>query len=134
ERTQRALKKARIPEISSYLLDHPADWVFSAITVSIEDAGRIEFNPVSKGSDIGELKLPLDAEFTVNDGQHRVAGIAEALVQDKSLETQSVPVLIFPGADRVRSQQVFSDLNRTVQKTSRSLDILFDHRSPINRI
>ena len=33
-----------------------------------------------------------------------------------------------------RNQQMFSDLNRTVQKTSRSLDILYDHRDPMNRV
>ena len=31
-------------------------------------------------------------------------------------------------------QQVFSDLNRTVHKTSRSLDILYDHRDPLNSL
>ena len=30
--------------------------------------------------------------------------------------------------------QIFSDLNRTVHKTSKSLDILYDHRLPINQI
>lgn len=134
ERTQRALKASRIPEISSYILDHPEDWVFSSITISVEDIDRVEFQPGVLSEDIGLLTLPMDIEFTVNDGQHRVAGIAEALVHNEDLAKQNVPVLIFPGADRGRSQQIFSDLNRTVQKTSRSLDILFDHRSPINRI
>ncbi|HEV7944027.1 MAG TPA: DNA sulfur modification protein DndB [Solirubrobacteraceae bacterium] len=29
---------------------------------------------------------------------------------------------------------MFSDLNRTVHKTSRSLDILYDHRDPLNSL
>ena len=29
---------------------------------------------------------------------------------------------------------MFSDLNRTVQKTSRSIDILYDHRDPLNQV
>jgi DNA sulfur modification protein DndB len=133
ERTQRALNRKRVPEIAEYVLKHP-DYVFSSITVSIEDEGRIKFVPVEKASDIGTLVLPMDCEFTVNDGQHRVAGIAEAILQNKALERDSVSVVIFPGSDRRRSQQIFSDLNRTVQKTSRSLDILFDHRSIVNRL
>lgn len=131
ERTQRALKKNRIPEIADYILDHE-DYVFSSITVSI--SGDVEFEPVTAGSDIGMLKLPLGAEFTVNDGQHRVAGIAEALTHDVRLEKETISVVILPDEGRERSQQIFSDLNRTVHKTSKSLDILFDHRLPINGI
>lgn len=133
ERTQRALTHKRIPEIAGYVLEHP-DYVFSSLTVSIEDPDRVDFTPVAPGSDLGTLTLPLDLEFTVNDGQHRVAGIAEALAQDKHLEHDNISVVFFPGLSRPEAQQVFSDLNRTVQKTSRSLDILFDHRSPLNRV
>lgn len=131
ERTQRALKKNRIPEIAEYILEHE-DYVFSSITVSV--SGDVEFEPVVPEADIGTLKLPLGAEFTVNDGQHRVAGIAEALTHDPLLEEETISVVILPDEGRQRSQQIFSDLNRTVHKTSKSLDILFDHRLPINRI
>jgi DNA sulfur modification protein DndB len=133
ERTQRALNRKRIPEIADYITSH-RDYVFSSITVSIEDGGKIKFEPVEKGSDIGTLKLPMDCEFVVNDGQHRVAGMAEAILQNRALENDSISVVIFPGSNKWRSQQIFSDLNRTVQKTSRSLDILFDHRSLVNRL
>lgn len=43
-------------------------------------------------------------------------------------------MVLFPEENIERSQQMFSDLNRTVQKTSMSLDILYDHRDPMNRI
>jgi DNA sulfur modification protein DndB len=131
QKTQRALKKNRIPEIADYILDHE-DYVFSSITVSV--SGDLEFEPADEGADIGTLKLPLGVQFTVNDGQHRVAGIAEALTQDVGLRDNTISVVILPDGGRERSQQVFSDLNRTVHKTSRSLDILFDHRLPLNRI
>lgn len=133
ERTQRAIAHKRIPEIANYVLEHE-DYVFSSLTVSVEDADRVVFDPVTPGSDLGTLTLPLDLEFLVNDGQHRVAGIAEALAQDKHLEHDCISVVFLPGLSRAEAQQVFSDLNRTVQKTSRSLDILFDHRSTINRV
>ena len=35
-RAQRSLIRARIPEITQYILDHPRDYVFSAITASID--------------------------------------------------------------------------------------------------
>lgn len=134
ERTQRALKRQRVPEIADYIVEHRGDYVFNSIVASVEDESRVTFTPVDDNEDIGMLALPLDLEFTVNDGQHRTAGIAEALARAKELELDTIPVVVFTGVDRERAQQIFSDLNRTVQKTSRSLDILFDHRSPVNRI
>jgi len=131
-RSQRALKTKRIPEISSYILDHE-DYIFSAITVSVGSA-EVEFHPVDGSEDIGMLVLPLEATYVVNDGQHRVAGISEALRSDSSLARDTISVVVLPDGGLERSQQIFSDLNRTVHKTSKSLDILYDHRLPINRI
>lgn len=131
-RSQRALKTKRIPEISAYILDHD-DYIFSAITVSVGSA-EVEFHPVQGAEDIGVLVLPLEASYVVNDGQHRVAGISEALRSDSSLAKDTISVVVLPDGGLERSQQIFSDLNRTVHKTSKSLDILYDHRLPINRI
>src|SRR4051812_41345965 len=132
ERHQRALKKARIPEIAEYVLSND-DYLFSSITVSV-DADNLTFQPSNIDGNVGLLTLPMEAEWIVNDGQHRVAGIAEAMTQDSRLKTDSISVVILRDGGLQRSQQIFSDLNRTVQKTSKSLDILFDHRSPINRV
>ncbi len=131
-RAQRTLIAKRVPEIASYVLDHE-DYIFSSITVSV-DSDEVEFLPVHEGADIGNLVLPLEAKYVINDGQHRVAGISEALRQDPKLAEDTISVVVLPDGGLERSQQIFSDLNRTVRKTSKSLDILFDHRLPINRI
>ena len=131
-RSQRALNTKRVPEIASYVLDHD-DYIFSAITVSV-DSDEVEFTEVEEGADIGELILPLEAKYVINDGQHRVAGISEALRSDSRLAEDTISVVVLPDKGLERSQQIFSDLNRTVHKTSKSLDILFDHRLPINRV
>ena len=132
DRSQRELKTKRIPEIAAYITEHD-DYIFSAITVSV-DSDEVEFDPVAEGADIGELVLPLDAKYMINDGQHRVAGIKAALQSDPTLAQDTISVVVLPDGGLERSQQIFSDLNRTVHKTSKSLDILYDHRLPINRI
>ncbi|MFO1420299.1 MAG: DNA sulfur modification protein DndB, partial [Candidatus Competibacteraceae bacterium] len=43
-RAQRVLNKARIPEIADYILDNPDDYVFSALTVSIDS--EVTFEPL----------------------------------------------------------------------------------------
>ena len=131
ERTQRELKRKRVPEIARYILDHE-DYIFSAITVSVDSA--VDFTPVAEGADVGTVELPLEAKYVINDGQHRVAGIEEALKQDPELASDTISVVVLPDGGLERSQQIFSDLNRTVHRTSKSLDILFDHRLPINGI
>ena len=131
-RSQRGLNYKRIPEIANYVLEHE-DYIFSAITVSV-DSDELEFIPVQDGADVGSLVLPLEARYVINDGQHRVAGITEALRHDRRLAEDTISVVVLPDGGLERSQQIFSDLNRTVHKTSKSLDILFDHRLPINGI
>lgn len=131
-RSQRVLKTKRVPEIARYIIDHD-DYIFSSITVSV-DSDEVDFLEVQDGVDIGVLVLPLEAKYVINDGQHRVAGIQEALRSDPTLASDTISVVVLPDGGLERSQQIFSDLNRTVHKTSKSLDILYDHRLPINRI
>lgn len=131
-RDQRALVKRRIPEIADYIVENE-DYIFSSITVSV-DAANLVFHPSELDANVGLLDIPMEAEWIVNDGQHRVAGIAEALLKDPDRRYDHLSVVILPNGGLERNQQIFSDLNRTVQKTSKSLDILFDHRVPLNRI
>jgi DNA sulfur modification protein DndB len=132
DRHQRALKKNRVPEIADYIVNND-DYIFSSITVSV-DSDDLLFESSELDDNVGMLSLPMEAEWIVNDGQHRVAGIAEALKRDPDRKSDNLSVVILPDGGLERSQQVFSDLNRTVQKTSKSLDILFDHREPLNII
>lgn len=131
-RAQRTLSTKRVPEITRYILEHEDDWVFSSLTASFE--AEEDFLSSELDPNIGVLTVPLEAEFLINDGQHRRAAIEEALKVNKQLGDQTISVVFFPEEGIERNQQMFSDLNRTVQKTSRSLDILYDHRDPMNRI
>lgn len=64
--------------------------------------------------------------------QHRCAGIAEALKDNPNIGDHTISVLLFPYENKDRVQQMFSDLNRYGQKTSKSLDILYDKRDKIS--
>jgi DNA sulfur modification protein DndB len=75
-----------------------------------------------------------DANFVINDGQHRCAAIAAAIQQNPAVGEEAISVLLFPYENLPRVQQMFSDLNRFVAKTSKSLDILYDKRDTISRI
>ena len=76
----------------------------------------------------------MTTRLLINDGQHRREAIQRALEEDPTLGSQTISVVLFLAESLERNQQMFSDLNRTVQKTPRSLDILYDHRDPLNQI
>ncbi len=138
QRAQRVLNKQRVPAIRDYLLENPDSYVFSSITASYQLPDGVDpeelFEPFAEGADIGILNLPMEADLLINDGQHRRAGIAAALDEDPSIGEDTISVVLFPFEDNDRAQQMFSDLNRTAQSTTKSLNILYDHRDRVSNI
>ena len=126
-RAQRVLNKTRIPEISNYILDNPDDYIFSALTVSIDS--DVIFEPLPGQEKLGILKVPMEARFIINDGQHRRAAIIEALNQRPELAHETIAVVFFLDIGLDRCQQMFADLNRYAIRPSRSLGLLYDHRN-----
>jgi len=126
-RAQRTLNKGRIPEMAHYILDNPKDYVFSAITASIDS--EVVFEPIKGHDKLGTLKVPMDAKFIINDGQHRRAAILAALDQKPELAYETIAVVFFLDIGLERCQQMFADLNRYAIRPSRSLGLLYDHRN-----
>ena len=132
-RAQRVLNKARVPDIAKYILDNEDGYLFSSITASY--SCPVNFIPSAEDPDIGTLEMELDnLEFIINDGQHRCAAIAAALKENPALGKDKISVLLFETESLERLQQMFSDLNRFVQKTSKSLGILYDHRDSLSSL
>ena len=128
-RAQRILNKARIPEISRYILDNPDNYVFSAITASID--GDVRFTPLGQapGSEqVGLLHVAMSARFIINDGQHRRASIEQAMRDRPELADETIAVVFFLDRGLERCQQMFADLNRHAIRPSKSLGLLYDHR------
>lgn len=134
-RVQRVLNRGRIPAITRYLVENADDYVFSAVTASID--GEIEFQPFAeKGRlrNIGQLVVPMSAKFVVNDGQHRRAAIEEALKERPELGDETLAVVFFVDAGLRRSQQLFADLNTHAVRASSSIGILYDFRDPLSQV
>ncbi|WP_213421292.1 DNA sulfur modification protein DndB [Bhargavaea massiliensis] len=130
-RAQRILNKARIPELTNYIVENKEDYVFSSITASIDGEAIFEPYQSSPSHDIGQLKISMDARFLINDGQHRRAAIEEALKIAPELSDESISVVFYKDVDLKHAQQMFSDLNRHAVNTTSSIGILYDHRDEI---
>lgn len=133
-RAQRILNKARIPEMASYIVNNPKDYVFSSVTASID--GKFEFSPLDASFDdkIGNLKVSMDSRLLINDGQHRRAAIEEALKASPELGDETISVVLFIDEGLNRSQQIFADLNKHAVNVSKSIGVLYDSRDPIAMI
>lgn len=128
-RAQRVLNKGRLPALARYILDNPDDYVFSALTASV-DGDMVFESQGDEGSAhrTGQLRIPMDARFLINDGQHRRAAIELALKEDSDLGDETIAVVFFHDAGLARSQQMFADLNRHAVRPARSIGVLYDHR------
>ena len=134
-RAQRVLNKARIPDITRYLVSNQDNYVLSSITACID--GDAEFQPIApKGvqRNLGLLHIDMQSRIIVNDGQHRRAAITEAIKQCPKLRDESISVVLFLDAGLQRSQQWFADLNKHAVRPSRSIGILYDGREPLSRL
>jgi len=127
-RAQRKLKETRIPEIRDYILNNRDSYVFSALAASVN--GTMKFVP-SLNPDIGELEIDMNADFLINDGQHRKAAILNAIEHDDGLKDETIAVVLYSDKGLARSQQMFTDLNKHAVNTSKSLNTLYDSKDPI---
>lgn len=128
-RAQRTLRESRIPQIASYIVNNPKDYIFSSLTASVD--GKMKFTPAPSVGDsgkIGRLHISMDCRMLINDGQHRRAAIEEALKQKPELGHETISVVFFEDKGLKRSQQMFADLNKHAVKPTKSLGILYDHR------
>ena len=129
QRAQRHLNKSRIPELSRYITENTDNYVFSALTVSVD--GQVTFELIS-GNDgnnrVGLLRIPASARFIINDGQHRRAAVELALREKPEIGDETIAVVFFLDKGLERCQQMFADLNRYSVRPSKSLGILYDHR------
>jgi DNA sulfur modification protein DndB len=127
-RAQRSLNRARVPEIARYIISNRKDYVFSSLTASIDS--DVQFDALGDGDrrNVGVLRIPLNARFIINDGQHRRAAIEQALQNVPELGDETISVVLFVDPGVERSQQMFTDLNRHAVRPPRSLSVLYDHR------
>lgn len=128
-RAKRALNKARIPEIADYFVKNSGNYTCGAIAASID--ADIIFEAVGNEAEerkIGRLRVPMDAKFTINDGQHRRAAFEMALRENPQLGYETVALILFLDIGLENSQQKFADLNSFQVPLESSLSLLYNHR------
>lgn len=132
-RAQRDLNPRRAKAIANYVLTSKP-YTLSAITVTIDvpsdDTPDFCFKPMGNdANDTGHLQVPMSAQFLIADGQHRTAGLKQALQENPELGDETIPVVLFLHVSLKSAQQMFHDLNHFAAKPTKSLNLLYDHRT-----
>lgn len=134
-RAQRSLNRARIPEMARYIIHNPGDYVFSALTASVD--GDLRFEPFGTGGSderVGMLSIPMSARIILNDGQHRQAAIQQALTENPDIGDESIAIVLFHDLGLARCQQMFADLNRYAIRPAKSIGVLYDQRDEMSAL
>jgi DNA sulfur modification protein DndB len=95
---------------------------------------EVEFIEADSMNNLGTLRVPMDAQMLINDGQHRRAAIEEAIKENPELGQDNIAVLFFVDEGLKRSQQMFADLNKYAVRPSSSLGTLYDHRDQASEL
>src|SRR6185312_9051065 len=130
-RAQRLINRARVPAIARYIVEHPKDYVLSALCASVD--GPLDFTTLEPSGalrTVGQLRISMTATLLINDGQHRRAAIEVALRERPSLADESIAIVVFADRGLMRAQQMFSDLNLHAIRPSKSIGVLYNHRDP----
>ncbi|GAA3917829.1 DNA sulfur modification protein DndB [Microbacterium invictum] len=136
-RAQRSLNRARVPEIARYITENPENYIFSALTASVN--AEVTFESLipelsGPGERVGTLSVPMEAKFVINDGQHRRAAIQQALAENPELGDETIAIVLFIDIGLERCQQMFADLNRYAIRPSKSISVLYDHRDELSSV
>lgn len=127
-RAQRRINEQRIPGMKNYIIDNRDSYIFSSLTASID--GEFHFEPTNI-ENMGNLHISMEAKILINDGQHRRAAIAQALIEDETLGDETISVVLYEDRGLKQSQQMFSDLNMNAQKSSNSINTCYETRNEL---
>ncbi|MBC8947019.1 DGQHR domain-containing protein [Xenorhabdus indica] len=132
-RSQRELNKNRSQKIAQYFIksfDNKTHYILPPLVGNIDS--DIEFNEVGNDTRIGILKIPMDADITLFDGQHRAHGIMEFCKQRDV--NDNISIILTENLDLETRQQFFSDINSNASKPSAAINLAYNNREDYSHL
>ncbi|EBU2048061.1 DGQHR domain-containing protein [Salmonella enterica] len=134
DRSQREANKARAKKIRNYVagaVTTRTPYILPSITGNIDS--HVEFLPSELSPAVGILKIPMDADLKLFDGQHRALGIFE-FVRDYSNTEDTISLLLTVGLPLELRQQFFADINNNASKPAAAISMAYNNNDPVNQL
>lgn len=134
DRSQREANKTRAKKIRNYVAgatSKRAPYILPSITGNIDS--HVEFLPSELSPAVGILKIPMDADLKLFDGQHRALGIFE-FVRDYSNTEDTISLLLTVGLSLELRQQFFADINNNASKPAAAISMAYNNNDPVNQL
>jgi len=131
EKSQRQILPAHVKDIADYIINNPEEYVLGALIYAVDK--ECAFTPSEMSSDLGVLTIPFGTNLRSLDGQHRRAGLNDAIAEDEKFGNDHTAILIYVEPDVSKRRQMFSDMNATPKVVAKALNVSFDNRDPFAR-
>lgn len=133
QRSQRILNRTRVAQIAKYITDNPNSYILPPLVGYIK-YGDVKFEKLENTSNLGTLKIGINADIYLSDGQHRRAAVETAIREREFLGEETIGLLVYAGANIESAQQVFADININATKPAQSIKLLYNHRDQFTAI
>lgn len=136
--TNRPIDSSHVKTITKYLNDNTGSYILPPMTLNVRSVPAIHIPRGDFSMIAGFVVIGDDTEFSVTDGQHRLAAITRRLAEvaddvDSTFKGDSISVVIVVEPDVARVHQDFADAAQTKQIPA-SLLAAYNTREPLNRV
>jgi len=111
---QRVFNDSSASKIKDYLLHNVDNYFLSSLSVSVN--AKVLFIPAKEETPlIGSLKIPMTAQFLVNDGRHRTIALTNAIKENRKLGRDHISVVFYEDEGFEKAKKMYSDLSKSAR-------------------
>lgn len=133
-RSQREANRTRARKIRNYVAEATGSgkpYILPSITGNIDI--DVDFFPSELSPSVGILKIPMEADLKLFDGQHRALGIMD-FVRDYANTSDTISLLLTVGLPLEMRQQFFADINNNASKPAAAISMAYNNNDPVNQL
>ncbi|RRR72429.1 MAG: DGQHR domain-containing protein [Candidatus Viridilinea halotolerans] len=122
----RSLDPALVETTTNYLMTQATDYVLAPLIATLHS--HVVFTALTpEHCDIGWLSVPFTAPIIIQHGQYQRAALQQFLAQMPERGNDTLPVMLVPDPDFVRSTRLYADFQQMTTQGTLSQRVLYAH-------
>jgi len=127
------LSSSQVEKIGKYMISNVDNFMLAPVIVTVD--GELFFDKLQPGAeDVVSLRISFDARMNVIEGKHRCAAIQLALANKAKLRSQTIPVMIVPDPQTLRSKNLQIGLELEASPSSLSYRVFQNEEEPLSAL